>query len=68
MVTSGIRIGTPAVTTRGMKEAEMEIIASLIDRVLQNPGDIEGIDKIREDVEALCLKFPLYLNRWNGQD
>ncbi|MDE0909694.1 MAG: serine hydroxymethyltransferase [Myxococcota bacterium] len=68
MVTSGIRIGTPAVTTRGMKEAEMEIIAGLIDRVLQNPGDVEAIDKIRGDVEGLCRKFPLYLDRWNDQD
>jgi len=68
MVTSGIRIGTPAVTTRGMKEAEMEIIAGFIDRVLQNPGDVEAIDKIRGDVEDLCRKFPLYLDRWNGQD
>ncbi len=68
MVTSGIRIGTPAVTTRGMKEAEMEIIAGLIDRVLENPGDVEAIDKIRGDVEGLCRKFPLYLDRWNGRD
>ena len=68
MVTSGLRIGTPAVTTRGMKEAEMETIAGLIDRVLQNPGDVETIDGIRGDVEALCRKFPLYLDRWNDQD
>lgn len=68
MVTSGLRIGTPAVTTRGMKESEMEIIAGLIDRVLQNPGDVETLDGIRADVETLCRKFPLYLDRWDDQD
>jgi glycine hydroxymethyltransferase len=59
-VTSGVRIGTPAVTTRGMGEAEMEAIASLIDRVLQAPDD-EGVRaKVREEVKALTQRFPLY--------
>jgi glycine hydroxymethyltransferase len=68
MVTSGVRIGTPAVTTRGMREAEMEQIASLIARALQRPGDVEELDAIRVDVEALCRKFPLYPDRWVDSD
>ena len=68
MVTSGIRIGTPAVTTRGMKEAEMEAIAGLVERVLENPGNVDALDEIRADVEGLCRQFPLYTDRWNDQD
>ncbi|MEE3327732.1 MAG: serine hydroxymethyltransferase [Myxococcota bacterium] len=67
MVTSGLRVGTPAVTTRGMKEAEMEAIAEFIHRVLQNPGDVEEIDRVKADVEILCRKFPLYSTRWREQ-
>lgn len=60
MITSGIRIGTPAVTTRGMKEDEMRQIARMIDKVLRNSED-EKIKKIvREEVKELCGKFPLY--------
>jgi glycine hydroxymethyltransferase len=59
-VTSGVRIGTPAVTTRGMGEAEMPAIAALIDRVLQAPDD-EGVKaSVREEVRALTHRFPLY--------
>ena len=59
-VTSGVRIGTPAVTTRGMGEGEMQTIADLIDRVLQAPDD-EGVKgKVREEVRALTQRFPLY--------
>ncbi len=68
MVTSGIRIGTPAVTTRGMKESEMSTIAGLVARVLENPGDVDTLDEIRGDVEALCRTFPLYEDRWNDRD
>jgi glycine hydroxymethyltransferase len=64
MVTSGIRIGTPAVTTRGMREAEMEQIAGFIARVLDHPGDVEELDAIRSEVEDLCRRFPLYPGRW----
>ncbi|MCD6102438.1 MAG: serine hydroxymethyltransferase [Thermotogaceae bacterium] len=70
-VASGIRIGTPAVTTRGMKEAEMEQIASLIQRVLANVTDEEGNVKdsiqaeVVMEVKKLCERFPLYVNRIN---
>jgi glycine hydroxymethyltransferase len=59
-VTSGIRIGTPAVTTRGMKEPEMELICDLIDRVLKNldRGDVRL--EVKEAVRVLCSRFPFY--------
>jgi glycine hydroxymethyltransferase len=60
MVASGIRVGTPAVTTRGMREGEMDIIAELFTRALQTPDDDHALDMIRAEVEALCRKFPLY--------
>ena len=60
-VTSGIRIGTPAVTTRGMGEPEMLRIAELIDRVLAAPTDEGVIAAVRADVHALTRAFPLYL-------
>ncbi len=68
MVTSGVRIGTPAVTTRGMGEPEMGEIGSFIRRVLENPGDVEELDAVREEVEMLCRRFPLYTSRWSEKD
>jgi glycine hydroxymethyltransferase len=63
MVTSGIRVGTPALTTRGMKEAEMILIARLIGEVLTHRHDEAKIRAIREEVRTLCDKFPLYPER-----
>ncbi len=60
MVASGIRIGTPAITSRGMREPEMDRIGELIARVLASPDDQAGIGRVRTEVEALCRKFPLY--------
>jgi len=59
-VTSGIRIGTAAMTTRGMKEPEMKIIATLIDRVLSDPENIQTRQTVRAEVRQLCARFPLY--------
>ncbi len=59
-VTSGIRIGTPAVTTRGMKEAEMRTIAGLIDKVLSAADDSEVALAVAEEVRELTSRFPLY--------
>jgi len=59
-VTSGIRIGTPAVTTRGMKEPEMDRIAGYIDRVLSNIGKEEVYREVKKEVEELCNRFPAY--------
>ena len=59
-ITSGIRIGTPAVTTRGMREADMETIAALIDRVLLASDDTAVHQAVRADVLALARRFPLY--------
>ncbi len=59
-VTSGIRIGTPAVTTQGMKEAEMEKVGSLIARTLRNRSDTEAVAALREEVRDLCSGFTPY--------
>ena len=59
-ITSGVRLGTPAVTGRGMKEAEMDIIAELIARVLDNPTDSSVREAVKKEVHDLGVKFPLY--------
>jgi glycine hydroxymethyltransferase len=59
-VTSGLRIGTPSVTTQGMAEPEMARIADLIGRVLRAPADDAVIDEVRGEVRTLCEKFPVY--------
>jgi glycine hydroxymethyltransferase len=59
-VTSGIRVGTPAVTTRGMKEAEMKLIADFIIRAIANSENETELGKIKGEVNELCSKFPLY--------
>jgi glycine hydroxymethyltransferase len=60
MTASGIRIGTPAVTSRGMREADMDVIGDLIARALQTPDDEKALGMVRIEVERLCRKFPLY--------
>ncbi len=59
-VTSGIRVGTPAVTTRGMKETEMKLIAAFINNAIKNVDNENELEKIRLEVKDLCSKFPLY--------
>jgi glycine hydroxymethyltransferase len=60
LITSGIRIGTPALTTRGMKEEEMEAVGDLIDEVVRNIGKKDVYASVARKVEQLCLRFPLY--------
>lgn len=62
-VTSGIRLGTPALTTRGMKEDAMKTVATLVDRALSNSEDAGQLARVREDVAALCASYPLYPDR-----
>jgi glycine hydroxymethyltransferase len=60
MVTSGVRIGTPAMTTRGFKDEEARITANLIADVLDNPNDPANIEAVRAKVNALTSRFPVY--------
>jgi glycine hydroxymethyltransferase len=62
-IASGIRVGTPAVTSRGMQEPQMELIAHWISEVLNNLEDESVLKRVRSEVEALTEKFPLYENR-----
>ena len=63
MVASGVRLGTPAVTTRGMGDAEMDLIAEFITRVMASPEDARVLASVKAQVEQLCRKFPLYPER-----
>jgi glycine hydroxymethyltransferase len=60
MTASGIRVGTPAVTSRGFKEAEMDTVGELIARALKTPDNDQALAMVRAEVERLCRKFPLY--------
>ena len=60
MTASGIRVGTPAVTSRGLGEAEMDVVGELIVRALKTPDDESALAMVRTEVERLCRKFPLY--------
>jgi len=60
MVASGVRVGTPAITSRGMGEPEMDRIAEFIGRALASPDDETALGRVKIEVEALCRKFPLY--------
>jgi len=62
-VTSGLRLGTPALTTRGMRAKEMKQVARLIVRVLDAPGDEAEIERVRGEVRELARHFPLYAKR-----
>jgi glycine hydroxymethyltransferase len=61
-ITSGVRIGTPAVTTRGMKEPEMALIAKMILDVFQNIDNKDVIQKVKSQARELCAAFPIYEN------
>jgi len=63
MITSGVRIGTPALTSRGMKEEEMQTIAGWINDAIDNADNETRLAEIRKEVESLCEKFPLYADR-----
>ena len=65
-VTSGVRIGTPAATTRGMREPEMDVIADLIVRALGKTGDPGALRSIGDEVTDLCKRFPVYSHRLRG--
>jgi glycine hydroxymethyltransferase len=63
-VTSGIRLGSSAMTTRGFREEEMEETADIMDAVLSHPTDERTLQESRNRVRELCLRFPLYMDRW----
>jgi glycine hydroxymethyltransferase len=68
MVASGIRVGTPALTTRGMKEADMEKVGRLISRALAAVDDESRLAEVKRDVGKLCDQFPLYAARLEAYD
>jgi glycine hydroxymethyltransferase len=63
-ITSGIRVGTPALTTRGMKEKEMAIIVDFIHQVLANPKDTASLSRMEAQVRDFCAQFPLFAEEW----
>ena len=67
-VTGGIRVGTPAVTSRGLKESEMEQVAGWMHRAILNRKDEQELTKIRCEVKALCKRFPIYPDLYTGEE
>ena len=63
-VTSGIRLGTPALTTRGMKESEMRQVAEFIHQVLSDPGDQDRLQRLQGQIKEFCRSFPLFAPEW----
>jgi glycine hydroxymethyltransferase len=63
-ITSGIRLGAPAVTTRGMKESEMKVVADFIDQALTAPEDGDNLAKLGAEVKEFCRSFPLFSEEW----
>jgi glycine hydroxymethyltransferase len=68
MVASGIRVGTPALTTRGMKERDMEQVGRLLSRALRSVDDDTALADVKKDVQKLCERFPLYAARLEAYD
>jgi glycine hydroxymethyltransferase len=66
-ITSGIRVGTPALTTRGMKEPEMAIIAAFMHQALSNPKDTARLSRLEAQVRDFCAQFPLFAEEWQVQ-
>ena len=60
MITSGVRLGTPAITTRGMKEKQMSLVAGLVDEAIKHSADDKALKGIKEQVKLLCAGFPMY--------
>jgi len=63
-VTSGIRVGTPALTTRGMKEREMAIVTDFMHQALSNPKDTASLNRLQTQVRDFCAQFPLFAEEW----
>jgi glycine hydroxymethyltransferase len=68
MVASGIRVGTPALTTRGMKEGDMVEVGRLVARALASVDDETALAEVKKDVQKLCARFPLYASRLEAYD
>lgn len=66
VITSGIRLGSPALTTRGMKEAEMRQVVEFIHRALTNFRNVEALERLRAEVREFCRQYPLFAREWCG--
>ncbi len=62
-ITSGIRVGTPALTTRGFKEDEMKTIAGFINKIVSDPKNDKNISQIKNEIKEISKRFPLYKNQ-----